>query len=94
MRKIPLVLIASLAGSGLAYAAEPADPAAELQQLKQRVAELEAALQAKTVPAAPAPTYVSTLVHNQPTTYQCFLGDNPGMAPGHWVEINNFNREY
>jgi hypothetical protein len=34
------------------------------------------------------------LVHGQPTAYQCFLGDNPGVAPGNWVEIRNFNQEY
>jgi hypothetical protein len=94
MRKILIFVLASLTSGGFARATEPEGQPSELQQLQQRVAELEAALKAKTAPPAPAPTYVATLVHNQPVAYQCFLGDNPGMAPGHWVEVRNFNREY
>lgn len=42
-------------------------------------------------PAASA--HVAALVHGQPPAYQCFLGDMPGMAPGHWVEVRNFDRQ-
>lgn len=44
-------------------------------------------------PPAPAPT-VSMVVHSQPLAYQCFLGDNPGFAPGRWVEVHNSTSGY
>ena len=91
MRKILLVIIALVVSGGTARATEPEGQPTELQILQKRVAELEAALKAQTATPVPtvAPSYVSTLVHGQPTAYQCFLGDNPGLAPGLWVTIRN-----